>query len=93
METVILVSNDGLDYTVELQVANFSETLKNIIEDIGIEEKIPVNVEGKLLEKIIEFSKYHVENPEQELLCDWNRKFADVDQAILFSLILSLIHI
>ena len=63
-DMVKLVSSDGQEFTMPLEHANMSVTIKNLVEDAGIENPIPLpNVEGKILALIIEYCKYHVENP------------------------------
>merc|ERR1712216_163498 len=60
---------------------------------------IPVpNVSSKILAKVIEYSKYHVDNspeaegenkaPEEEIKT-WDTKFVEVEQSTLFELILA----
>jgi S-phase kinase-associated protein 1 len=101
--TVKLSSNDGKEFTVERSVAEMSVTLKNMLEDIGdIDQAIPVtNVNGKILEKVIQYCQYHKENPEppkaeekevekrSDDISPWDQKFCDVPQNDLFELILA----
>ena len=62
MAKVKLTSSDQQMFEVEEEVAFESQTVKNMIEDTGAEEIIPLpNVQGKILAKVIEFCKYHVE--------------------------------
>jgi hypothetical protein len=57
-DTVTLQSQDGQDFKVELKVAKQSETIKNLIEDAGIDAPIPIpNIMGKTLARIIDFLK------------------------------------
>jgi hypothetical protein len=57
------------------------------------------NVNGKILEKVIEYCKYHYEHPTPQSeekkdekrtddIAPWDRDFCQVDQATLFELIL-----
>ena len=63
-ETVTLQSQDGQDFKVEVKVAQKSETIKNLIEDAGVDAPIPMpNIIGKVLAKIVEFMKYATEHP------------------------------
>jgi S-phase kinase-associated protein 1 len=82
-----------------------SETVKNLIEDTGIDSAIPLpNVTGNILRKTLEFCKYHTEHPAsppppqgagaEEIkrtddLCSWDQDFCKVDQPTLFELILA----
>lgn len=61
-EKVKLCSSDTQQFEVEREVADTSETVKNLIEDSGAEDVIPLpNVSGKILAKVIEYCKYHVD--------------------------------
>ena len=93
---VILQSQEGQEFKVEVKIAKLSETMKNLIEDIGIEEPIPVpNVTGKILSKVVEWSKYHSEHPTAanekptENIISWDAEFCKVDHSTLFELILA----
>lgn len=85
-DVVTLVSNDDQTFTVDLSVANLSVTLKNLIEDAGVDVPIPLpNVKGATLRKVIEFCKLQQENPTSE-----KTGFLDgMDRDSLFDLILA----
>ncbi len=52
-DQVTLQSQDGQDFRVEVKVAKMSETIKNLIEDAGVDAPIPLpNVTGKILGKV-----------------------------------------
>ena len=79
MTTIKLMSSDQEFFTVDEDVAIKSVTIKNMIEDMGSGDVIPLpNVSGKILAKVIEYCK------SQESL-----EFLQVDQATLFDLILA----
>lgn len=62
MVSVKLMSSDNASFSVDEDVANESQTIKNLIEDASTDDAIPLpNVSGKILAKVIEFSKFHVE--------------------------------
>lgn len=95
---VKLKSSDDEMFEVEEAVAFESQAVKNMIEDTGIDAPIPLpNVSSKILAKVIEYCKYHVDNqktsedkpatPEDEIKA-WDADFVKVDQATLFDLIL-----
>ncbi|KAG0488517.1 hypothetical protein HPP92_007080 [Vanilla planifolia] len=102
MASVTLKSSDGEEFVVEEAVAMESQTIGHMIEDGCGGSIIPLpNVTGKILSKVIEFCKKHVEagtkplvsgcdekSIEDELKC-WDADFAKVDQATLFDLILA----
>jgi len=96
---VKLKSSDDEMFEVDEAVAFESQAVKNMIEDTGIDAPIPLpNVSSKILAKVIEYCKYHVENqktsedkpatPEDEIKA-WDAEFVKVDQATLFDLILA----
>jgi len=99
-DVVTLQSQDGQDFKVIVIVATMSETIKNLIEDSGIESAIPLpNVTGKILAKVIEYCKYHSEHPtvpknkeekkQTDDIIQWDLEFCKVDQPTLFELILA----
>jgi S-phase kinase-associated protein 1 len=99
MSKVKLTSSDGEVFVVDEEVANESQTVKNMIEDTGAEEMIPLpNVSSKILAKTIEYCIYHVaaskkvdDKPAKsdEDVKQWDGDFVKVDQATLFDLILA----
>ena len=100
-EKVKLISSDGQDFEVEVKVAQMSETIRNLIEDTGIDNAIPLpNVTGKILAKVVEYCKHHTEHPtpvsedkrdekRTDDIIPWDQDFCKVDQATLFELILA----
>ena len=66
--------------------------------DTGTEATIPLpNVSGFILGKVIEYCKYHVEavkkaddkpNKTEEDIASWDKEFVNVEQPVLFELIL-----
>lgn len=65
---VILQSADNENYTVDLAVAQRSQLIKNMLEDIGeSDQPIPIpNVSGRVLKKIIEYCEHHKDEPLPE---------------------------
>nr|CCG34076.1 SCF ubiquitin ligase [uncultured eukaryote] len=102
---VKLQSSDEQEFVVDRKIAEMSQTIKNMLEDIGPEmggdTPIPLpNVTGKILEKIITYCKYHNEHPDPpseekkdekrtDDIIPWDQDFCKVDQATLFELILA----
>jgi len=96
---VVLRSSDGNDFEVDEKVAMESNTIKHMLEDLSDSEAIPLpNVTGKILSKVIEYCKKHVETSKSDddrfadvELQDWDTDFTkDLihDQETLFDLIL-----
>merc|ERR1712065_96600 len=83
---------------VEVKVAKMSETIKNLIEDAGVDAPIPLpNVTGKILAKVVEYCKYNTEHPtavsedkkdekRTDDIIGWDLDFCKVDQPTLFDL-------
>jgi S-phase kinase-associated protein 1 len=95
-DILTLQSADGQNFQVQVKVAKMSETIKNLIDDAGIESAIPLpNVSAKTLTKIVEYCKYHAEQPKkdekegEEEICSWDLDYCKVDQTTLFDLILA----
>ncbi|KAG6644661.1 SKP1-like protein 1B [Carya illinoinensis] len=95
---IALRSSDGETFEVDEAVALESQTIKHMIEDDCADNGIPLpNVTSKILSKVIEYCKKHVEAPKaedraaslDEDLKAWDAEFVKVDQATLFELILA----
>ena len=92
---IILKSSDGETFEIDEKVALESQTIKNMIEDECADTAIPLpNVTSKILSKVIEYCKKHVEAPKsedkvvEEDLKSFDADFVNIDQATLFDLIL-----
>ncbi|BAT99949.1 hypothetical protein PHAVU_002G106100 [Phaseolus vulgaris] len=93
---ITLKSSDGEAFEVDEAVALESQTIKHMIEDDCADSGIPLpNVTSKILAKVIEYCKKHVDaanpddKPSEEDLKAWDADFVKVDQATLFDLILA----
>ncbi|KAK9678815.1 hypothetical protein RND81_11G234700 [Saponaria officinalis] len=99
---ITLKSSDGETFEVEETVALESQTIKHMIEDDCADSVIPLpNVTSKILAKVIEYCKKHVESSstnkssdqsaatDDDELKSWDADFVKVDQATLFDLILA----
>ncbi|KAJ5078268.1 s-phase kinase-associated protein [Anaeramoeba ignava] len=102
--SVKLISSTGEEFEVEKEIAMMSQTIKNMIETTADDAPVPIpTVKSEILQKVIEFCRYHYEHPspqkdidkekESEKRSDdiepWDRTFCDVEQPVLFELILA----
>jgi S-phase kinase-associated protein 1 len=67
-QTVRLESMDEVVFEVDAKVARMSVTISHMLDDINDAESsasaIPLpNVNGKILQKVLEYCRYHTENP------------------------------
>ncbi|EKX73059.1 conserved hypothetical protein [Theileria equi strain WA] len=100
---VTLVSSEGVSCSVNRDVICMSNVIKNILSEIDDEsEPIPLpNIKTRVLNKIIEYCKYHYNNPPSqipqplksaqlnEVVSQWDYEFVNVDKEFLFELILA----
>jgi len=102
VDEITLVSQEGEKFVVPRRVAQMSELVKVLTEDAGTDEEVPLmDVKTPVLAKVLEFCKHHVENklPEIEkplrsanlgdIVPEWDAKFVEVEQEMLFELILA----
>lgn len=97
-----LVSQEEQKFTVGKKTALQSELVKTMAEGDKEESEIPLpNVKSAVLQKVIQYMTYHVSNPAKEIekplksanmaevVSQWDADFVDVDQEMLFELILA----
>mmetsp|Transcript_15739 Transcript_15739/g.17771 ORF Transcript_15739/g.17771 Transcript_15739/m.17771 type:complete len:168 (-) Transcript_15739:352-855(-) len=98
-----LVSQEKEKFPVSKEVAEMSNLVKEMTEDEEDEDSdIPLpNVSSRVLKKVIEFCQHHekekmpeIEKPLKssnmaEVVSDWDAKFVEVEQELLFQLILA----
>ncbi|XP_022895984.1 SKP1-like protein 1A isoform X2 [Olea europaea var. sylvestris] len=94
---IVLKSSDGETFEVEETVALESQTIKHMIEDGCADTSIPLpNVTSKILAKVIEYCKRHVEaaadgtpaTADRDLKA-FDADFVKVDKSTIFDLILA----
>eukprot|EP00450_Noctiluca_scintillans_P005353 CAMPEP_0194490252 /NCGR_PEP_ID=MMETSP0253-20130528/9534_1 /TAXON_ID=2966 /ORGANISM="Noctiluca scintillans" /LENGTH=214 /DNA_ID=CAMNT_0039330861 /DNA_START=33 /DNA_END=674 /DNA_ORIENTATION=+ len=102
-EMLKLKSSQGEVFEVEPEVACMSTLIKNMVDDSGTDEEIPLpNVKTAILSKVIDYCKYHKDNQPEEIqkplrstnLCDcgvseWDSEYVNIEQEVLFELILA----
>ncbi|TGZ84060.1 E3 ubiquitin ligase SCF complex, Skp subunit [Ascodesmis nigricans] len=100
---IILQSNDNASIEIDRDVAERSLLIKNMLEDLGdIDEPIPIaNVNEAVLRKVVEWCEHHradppaSENDDTDArkrstdIDEWDQKFMQVDQEMLFEIILA----
>jgi len=66
MSKVKLQSSDDHEFEVDFELIKKSVTLKNMLEDIGEGEDMPIplpNITANILEKVIEYLEHHKNDP------------------------------
>lgn len=99
---LVLVSAESEKVTISKKVAMMSELVKTMAEGDKEESEIPLpNVKAPVLKKVTQYMKYHHDNPPKEIdkplksasmnevVSQWDADFVDVDQELLFELILA----
>ncbi|EWC47799.1 E3 ubiquitin ligase complex SCF subunit sconC [Drechslerella stenobrocha 248] len=105
MAPMKLLSSDNVEIEVEKEVAERSVLIKNMLEDVGdttVGAPIPIpNVNEGVLRKVIEWCEHHRNDPPQPAdedsdsrkkstdIEEWDQKFMQVDQEMLFEIILA----
>lgn len=90
------------EITAEIKFVLQSELIKTMIEGDEEAKHIPLpNVEPNIFNKVLEYMTHHHKNPPKEIerpirsadpkecFSDWDAKFIDVDQDMLFQIILA----
>ncbi|KAF3930131.1 hypothetical protein ABW19_dt0207676 [Dactylella cylindrospora] len=105
MDQIKLLSSDQVEITVDKGVAERSILIKNMLEDVGGDftaQSIPIpNVNDAVLRKVIEWCEHHKNDPPPPTdedsdsrkkstdIEEWDQKFMQVDQEMLFEIILA----
>merc|ERR1712032_1013520 len=102
-ELLKLKSSHGEIFEVEPEVACMSTLIKNMVDDSGTDEEIPLpNVKTAILSKVIDYCKYHKDKPPEEIqkplkstnlmecgVSEWDSEYVNIEQEVLFELILA----
>ncbi|KAF2678966.1 S-phase kinase-associated protein-like protein 1 [Lentithecium fluviatile CBS 122367] len=104
VKEVRLTTSDNADLKVARDVAERSILIKNLLEDLGgdNEEAIPIpNVNEAVMKKVLEWCEHHRKDPPASQdddsdsrkkstdIDEWDQKFMQVDQEMLFEIILA----
>ncbi|KAJ4337625.1 hypothetical protein N0V87_004581 [Didymella glomerata] len=103
-QKIKITTSDSIDMEVDRQVAERSILIKNLLEDLGgdNEESIPIpNVNEAVMKKVLEWCGHHRNDPPASQdddsdsrkkstdIDEWDQKFMQVDQEMLFEIILA----
>ena len=101
-EKVTLATMDGETVEIDKDIAMKSMLIKGIIEDSGCEDEIPLpSIKKAILDKVIEYCTYINTNQPPEIdkplrsnnlvdvVNEWYASFVNLDQEVLFELILA----
>lgn len=96
MPSIKLSSSDGEVFTVEVEIAKQSNTIKTMLEDLGMDEEddeaVPLpNVNAAILKRVIQWCTYHKDDPpppeddenkekRTDDISSWDADFLKVDQ-------------
>lgn len=102
MPYINLTSSDGITFKVDIDIAKISETIRLMIDALGLEEDekeiVPLpNLHSSILEMVIKWATFHKNKPIPQECFDknpdnmsvWDANFFDVDQATLQQLIMA----
>lgn len=102
--SVKLTTSDNAELVVDREVAERSILIKNLLEDLGgdNDEAIPIpNVNEAVMKKVLEWCEHHRKDPPASQdddsdsrkkstdIDEWDQKFMQVDQEMLFEIILA----
>ncbi|KAJ8513356.1 hypothetical protein OPV22_003790 [Ensete ventricosum] len=77
---VTLKSKDGQEFQVEKEACMISEMIKFVSDDCDTSDVIPVtNVSGKILAKVVEYMKKHLEFASRKRSSDAGKEIAEGD--------------
>ncbi|EAT83524.1 E3 ubiquitin ligase complex SCF subunit [Parastagonospora nodorum] len=103
-DQISLTTSDNAVMSVPRKVAERSILIKNLLEDLGGEtsESIPIpNVNEPVMKKVLEWCDHHKDDPpatqdddsdsrkKSTDIDEWDQKFMQVDQEMLFEIILA----
>lgn len=99
-EPVTLQSKEGVERVVEADVVRLSVTIRNLLEDAGADNPIPLlNIDTVTMDRLLEYLNYHHIHPEEHTkykgkgldeIGDWDLDFCSkMDNGLLFKVILA----
>ena len=101
-EEIVLLSQEQEKFKVPRKQVLMSQLVKTMVEGDSDEKEIPLpNVKSAVLSKVVAYMQHHAGNPAKEIekplksanmsevVSEWDAKFVDIDQELLFELILA----
>jgi len=101
-EMIILISEDLQNFSISKKAVMISEFIKTTIDGDPCAKEVNVpGVTADILAKIVEYMKFHFNNPAKpiekplkskemkDIACEWDANFVDMDQEVLFPVILA----
>lgn len=98
MPNIKLSSSDGEIFEVDVEIAKQSNTIKTMLEDLGMDEEddeaVPLpNVNAAILKRVIQWCTFHKDDPpppeddenkekRTDDISSWDADFLKVDQGI-----------
>lgn len=94
---VCVITEEGTQWNVFQNVLEMNKTLKELIEDAGVEDPIPLpNITGPIFADLVKYCSYHVANPEpakeekdilpfEKEMCPFDAEFIKVPNEIIFA--------
>ncbi|XP_055627419.1 S-phase kinase-associated protein 1-like [Toxorhynchites rutilus septentrionalis] len=104
MSTIKLQSSDGVIFETDVQAAKCSVTIKTMLEEFGLgesDEPIPLpNLSSGVLQKVLQWAEHHKNDPPLverrriivpiiDEIDPWDAEFFNVDQVMLYELIMA----
>lgn len=77
-------------FEVDRESAFLSITVKNMIEDTDLETPVSLPmVDSDILMRVIEYCNFHKDEQPDDIKTEWNNKFINVSDEVIFNLILA----
>ena len=98
-EPITLQTSEGQSHIVDRTVVEMSETIKDVIDDTGSENSIPLSqIDTQTFEQLVKYMTHHTKHPEDHLnhkdvlddISEWDIEYcSNLDNELLFKVILA----
>eukprot|EP01121_Diplochlamys_sp_Union-15-3_P009767 TRINITY_DN2676_c0_g2_i1.p1 TRINITY_DN2676_c0_g2~~TRINITY_DN2676_c0_g2_i1.p1 ORF type:complete len:177 (+),score=37.37 TRINITY_DN2676_c0_g2_i1:75-533(+) len=89
-KTIVLVSSDNNELTVNANIATMSNTIKHIVEKNASEPVVLHNISGTTLKIVVDYCNYHLEHQLSSKDTEqWDTAITKVDQENLLDVIMA----